>query len=263
MPINYRQVEEYIRTIAAMHEFTTILLSFFPDDDTQIREVIIRNFIARGMTSLESILALWNLGHFQDCWILYRALVDRLFHLRALADNDSFETFEKWSFAERYDALNRLRSDPMFRVKADNGDLNISANDKRRYNEIKQDNIEWSRPKAEQIAKKSFKMPFLYYYGYDYASKQVHPMATDGEDDYRRLVHKSWLKFDQRVVLNNSLLIQTLLMQEGLNASKFQWRAIVYKFIEQCRHSLETGSEEHFDTLITLIGAGPEFVWCK
>lgn len=263
MSSNYRPIEEYVRTVAAMSKFTTILLSFFPDDGTQIREIIIRNFIARGMTGLESIIELWHLGHFQDCWILYRALLDRLFHLRALAEKNEFESFEKWSFVKQYDALNRVLSDPMFREKVDDENLAISENDRNRYNNIKKENVEWFRPKVELIAKKSFNMPFLYYYGYDYASTQVHPMATDGEGDYYRIVHQAYPKFDQRVVINNSILIYSLLVQEGLNASELQWRSIVYKFIEQCRSSLETGSEDHLNTLDTLMNAGPEFVWCK
>jgi hypothetical protein len=213
--------------------------------------------------ALQSIVQLWHLGHFQDCWILHRALLDRLIHLRALTERNDFELFEKWSFAEQYDALNRVRSDPAFRAKVNDANLIITKKDRMRYKDIKKGNIVWSRPRAEQVAKKSFNMPFLYYYGYDYASKQVHPMATDGEGNYQRIVHQAYLKFDQRVVINNSILIQTMLLQEGLNTSKYQWRRIVYKFIEQCRFSLDTGSEEHLKTLDTLLRAGPEFAWCK
>lgn len=263
MSVNYRPIEEYVRTVVAMNEFTAILLSYFPDGDTQIREIIIRNLIARGMTSLQSIIQLWHLGHFQDCWILYRALIDRLFHLRALAERNEFELFEKWSFVEQYEALNRVHSDSMFREKANNENLIITEKDRRRYNDIKRENIEWSRPRAEHVAKNSFNMPFLYYYGYDYASKQVHPMATDGEEDYQRIVHHAYLKYDQRVVINNTILIQTMLLQEGLNASKYKWRAIVYNFIGQCRSSLDTGSEDHLNTLVTLISQGPEYDWYK
>jgi hypothetical protein len=53
----YRPVEEYIQTVVAMTKFTTILLKYFPDDDKQTQELIIRNFIARGFTKHCPIMA--------------------------------------------------------------------------------------------------------------------------------------------------------------------------------------------------------------
>jgi hypothetical protein len=256
-----RPIEEYALTVETMYRFTVILILQFTHASDQIRETIIRNFIARGMICLQSILQLWVFGNTSDCWILYRALIDRLFCLRTLAEKDEFEKFEKWSFMQQYEALNRVRSDPIFSVKADKKSLAPTKENKERYLKLKKDNIQWIRPKAETVADKSFGMPYLYSYGYDYASMYVHPMANDGENDYLRIIQDKTSTKDHIVVVHNSILIQTMLIQEGLKASNFLWRAIVNNFLDQCRYSLETGSQDHLETFAKLINAGPKYVW--
>lgn len=107
-------------------------------------------------------------------------------------------------------------------------------------------------------------MPFLYSYAYDYASGLVHPMANDGEDDFARLTRgQSKSNLDPRMIINNSILIQSLILQEGLNASRYHWRAIIYNFIDQCRKSLGSNEKEHIKILGDLIKAGFEFEWCQ
>jgi hypothetical protein len=58
------------------------------------------------------IVQLWEIKDFQDCWVLHRSLLDRLFHLRALNERDEFDEFEAWSFKKQYEAVARLKSDP-------------------------------------------------------------------------------------------------------------------------------------------------------
>ena len=190
-------------------------------------------------------------------------MLDRLFHLRNLRDQDAFDVFEKWSFIRQYEAKNRILSDPEMRKKLKPEALSIGIDEKKRYAQIKQENISWSRPKAKQIAKE-MDLPFLYLLGYDYGSTHIHPMANDGEEDFLRLTGMlSGPRSDQRVVLHNSIVVQTLVVQEGLNASKLNWRAIVYDFLDHIRLLLESGSEQYLRTFAKMVNLGPDFKWCQ
>ena len=76
------------------------------------RDLIVRNFIARADTMVRDIFRLWEIEDYGDCWIIHRALLDRLFHLHNLNDKDQFDLFDDWSFKMQYEAANRLPSDP-------------------------------------------------------------------------------------------------------------------------------------------------------
>lgn len=247
-----------------MQDFTKTLLLNYKVSNTQTQEFIIRNVIARGANCLNSIHLLWKSGNIQDCWILYRTLIDRLFHLSALAEKNEFEVFEKWSFIQQFEYTNRVRSDPQFNSRIEAKDFSLSKENKERYSKLKKENITWQRSKAENIAKDNFNMPFLYTYAYDYASGLVHPLATDGIDDFEKIANGKLISGSgYKVVIHNSILIQTMILQEGLNASTFKWRRIVYDFISQCRKSIETGEKTHIKTLARLINAGRDFDWCQ
>jgi hypothetical protein len=98
----------------ALHVLSGMLLFEFArhSETGATRDLIVRNFIARADTMVRGILRLWEIKDYGDCWIIHRALLDRLFHLRALNDNDQFDLFDDWSFKMQYEAANRLRSDP-------------------------------------------------------------------------------------------------------------------------------------------------------
>ncbi|HEX8684547.1 MAG TPA: hypothetical protein VF707_19675, partial [Ardenticatenaceae bacterium] len=101
---------------------------------------------------------------------------------------------------------------------------------------------------------------FLYKFGYDYASTHVHPMANDGEEDFLRVTGLAGdPDIDQRVLLHNSILIQLLLIQQGLNASELQWRALVYDFLDHGVEFLESGSKRYGLTVFKIVGQGPIF----
>lgn len=113
-PKNYLPVERYEEALGTLHAIAGILLFEFAREKRGDRDTIIRNFIARTDMMARAVFRLWELQDYQDCWILYRCLLDRLFHLWHLQQNDQFELFEAWSFLEQYNAVNRVRSDPEF-----------------------------------------------------------------------------------------------------------------------------------------------------
>jgi hypothetical protein len=78
------------------------------------RNTIIRNFIARALVMLSGMFQLWEIENYQDCWVLHRCRLDRLFHLNDLIVNDEFELFESWSFEQQYNTRNTIRSDSQY-----------------------------------------------------------------------------------------------------------------------------------------------------
>ena len=110
-----------------------------------------------------------NCQRYQDCWVLHRALLDRLFHLAHLNRNSEFEIFDDWSFLQQWNANHRVRSDSTLRFTARNGPAFRSdpAQDSR-ARQLLAKNVEWKRPKPEAVAKVSKLLP-LYRFGYDYA----------------------------------------------------------------------------------------------
>jgi hypothetical protein len=249
-------VEAYQEALQAFHVAAGTVLFEFARDGEGYRNVIIRNFIARADMTARAIFQLWTMEDYQDCWVLHRCLLDRLFHLRYLNDSDGFDTFEAWSFLEQYKAMNRVRSDPEVQGAREHDLFNFTDEQKKRAGHLLDNPPQWRRPKPEVVAK-DMDMRFLYVYGYDFASTHVHPMANDGDQDFHTITGLEPRPDypDQRTVLANTLLVATLLVQEGLNASTLLWRQLVYGVFEDLRRFLDSGSTDYRQRLLTMVSA--------
>ena len=114
----------------------------------------------------------------------------------------------------------------------------------------------WRRPKAEDVAK-ALDLGFLYTYGYLHASAQVHPMADDGLQDFHLLTGAEPApEFpDQSAVLGNTLLVNTMLLQDAMNASSMRWMALVFNALNDIREFLVSGQHDTIERLATLAAA--------
>jgi hypothetical protein len=241
--------EQYGQAAEALHVLSGILLFEFVrrDDAATPRDQIARNFIARADTMVRGIFRLWEISDQADCWILHRGLLDRLFHLYDLNQKDQFEVFDDWSFKMLYEAAGRLRSDPDLKGQIDGLVEDLTLERKSRYHRLVKDPPNWRRPKAEDIAR-GMGLTFLYRYGYDYASRYVHPMANDGSGDFQvitRLEPRPDSPAADIVVLSNSILVASMILQEALNASSLAWMAVVYNAIDGVRNFLLVAGPEH------------------
>ncbi len=245
-PEHYLSAEAYGEAAGVFHAISGIILFEFAREGQGKRDVIIRNFIARTDVMVRSVLRLWELKDYQDCWILHRCLLDRLFHLYHLNRHDQFEEFEAWSFMEQFNAMKRVRSDPEFSGARKSRLFELAPEQKKRALALAKKLPYWRRPKAEDVAR-DMDMRFLYRIGYDYASTHIHPMANDGHQDFFIITKlEPAPEFpDQRSVLSNTLLVGTMIMQEGLNASTLSWRTLVYDFLDDLRGLLDTGKGDY------------------
>lgn len=252
-PEEYLPIENYKDGLDAFHAISGFLLFEFAKENIDQKDIIIRNFIARGDMMSRAIFKLWELGDYQDCWIIHRCLLDRLFHLRQLQKGNEFEAFEAWSFLQQFNAVNRVRGDPEFSGALKSKYFNFTSEQKERASSLKSNPPCWRRPKVEEVAR-SMHMEFLYRFGYDFASTHIHPMANDGQQDFytiTKLVPKPDFP-DQRVVLSNTLLVSTMVVQEGLNSSNFAWRRIVFDFLDDLKSMLGTGSEYYKNSFLKI-----------
>ena len=242
----YRSVEEYRLAVAAFHGVVGLLLFGFAKQDCDRKNILIRNFIARTDMMVRGVLQLWDIGDFQDCWILYRCLVDRLFHLAHLGKTGQYQLFDDWSFCEQYKAQNRVRSDPEFRGALNSQLFTPSAKEKARFVKLSESPPKWDRPKAETIAKE-MNLSFLYKYGYDFGSTHVHPMANDGQQDFVSITKlETTPEFpDQRAVISNSILAACMIVDVGLSQSSFRWHRLTHDFFRQLSAHLDDGAADY------------------
>lgn len=246
----YWEFEDYYESISTSINYTKILLLEFAKYSKSRKDKIVYKFIAKSTGLLESILILWEQKHFHECWILFRSLVDRIIHLWYLNKQDDFEVFQDWTFIQKFEANNKLKSDKQFNEKVESKEFALSGELLERYKRLKSAGITWNRPRAEQVAKEK-KLSFIYKYGYDFASTKVHPMSDEGIQDLNRLTGLEWdnMQFDNPfVILNNTIAIYNLLLEESMNISDLKWRTVMYNFTKEIMDFLKSNSKAYKDT---------------
>jgi len=236
--------------VAAFHEVCRLILLAFAKYDLDLKNLTLRNFVARAAMMVRGIMNLWDLKDFQDCWILFRSMLDRLFHLVDIDENNRYESFDDWSFYEQYKFYHVMRSDTQF-PDAANSQRPPTANEKARYDKLSKAPPKWKRPKAEDVAK-SLDLPFLYKYGYDIASTHVHPMANDGLQDFFSITNLEPPRNfpDQRSVLQDSLLVGCLIVENSLSRCDFEWLGVIKRFFDSLMSHLNDGSDGYMDALL-------------
>ena len=242
----YLSIDSYKEAIEILDKVVTGILFSFAKHSAETKDVIISNFIARAIVSLKGIMQLWQMRDYQDCWVLLRCILDRVFHLLVLARDNTFELFEKWSFKERRDYVDKIRNDPDFMRKVDPNYFKKVDEQKQRYVAISREKPRWKRPKAKVVAREMGLMP-LYKYGYDFASTYVHPMANDGHADFVRQTNltEPELFLDQRLIIHDSCLSVAFLIQEGLSSSTLRWDNLLYHFLKDFFGFLENGVTDY------------------
>jgi hypothetical protein len=257
--------EFYKDAIQTLTSFTTLILLSFAQHPNEKKDIIIRSFIARAIVSLKGMVKLWEIEDNHDCLVLFRCLLDRLFLLYELNKNNTFEIFNKWSFIQQYEYMNKIRNDQNFKDKLDATFFNVTDEQNEKYKQYKNENPKWGRPRAKDVAKE-MDLEFLYDYGYDYASTIVHPMANDGQEDFSRLTKIEVAESfpNHKITIHNSCLITMMIIRNGMTYSNFIWRGVINEFLDNFYNFLNTGSKkEYMDTFVKIGKIGPDVDWCK
>ena len=236
------------------------------DGTADIDSKMTRNFLAKGAMLVRSIFTLWDIEAYQECLILYRCLVDRLFHLHKLTKDDSFDSFDDWSFVKWHELFARLRADPRYKSQTDKHPP-VPDEDKRRYSKLKEKGVKWKKPEPKEIAK-TMQRDYLYLYGYEYASMQVHPMSNDGIQDFKTITglmaHVEFPSHEN--VLRNSLLVLWLLTRDAVNYTTLNFSVLLDDFMLKFFDYLETGSLDYmipYYALLKEFMVGKEWIKLK
>ena len=230
---NYNSINEYSKAVAALSQFAKSVLTAYAECSCKTKDRIIRDFIARSVSAMNGMIQLWLAEDYHDCWLIYRAILDRLFYLESLGRDDKFNIFDDWSFVKRYHYKQKCIKDQKLIWKLDSIHFVISDQDRERYKSIRKAGISWKTPKAFEVAS-SMNLDILYHYGYDFASMYVHPLAKSGEEAYLRLTGQPiGESFDDQItVIHNSCMITNLIIGQGLFFSKLEWRSGILGFVE-------------------------------
>ncbi|MDP4199080.1 MAG: DUF5677 domain-containing protein [Bacteroidota bacterium] len=206
---------------------------------------MIRNFIAKSVMIVRSIFNLWKISAFQECHILQRCLVDRLLYLRKLIAEDGFDDFEEWSFVEQYDFQMRLRADGRFKHRTSNAPP-IPESDKMRRKELKKKKMKWQIPNPSKMAEE-IERDYLYLFSYDYGSMHIHPIATDGQQDFYTLTKlETSIEFPSNdFVLTNAVHILWLIVTDAIHYKDWPIAHELKEFFESFLECLESGSEQY------------------
>jgi len=257
----YWTIEEYKEfedIFSAFGEMMLFAMAHFP---ATTKSIIIRNFIARSLVMLRGVFQLWDIEDYHDCWILYRCMLDRLFHLNELSVNEKFAAFDDWSFVQQYKMRHKIRSDSDFNRRLRSEFWIDTPEEKIRIEELNRNKPQWKSPSAEDVASR-MKMKPLYDYGYNYASSLVHPRANEGSRDFvilTKLGDESEFA-DERTILNNSCLIAQCILREGMNASGLIWQDFVTDMLNDFLVFLETGAKDYKTSFARITSEGPEII---
>ncbi len=248
-------IDHYCSLADAVRRIASIVSTALLGHAGEPRNRVARILLARASRTLHSLELAWRAGNYEDCWVLFRALLERFFTLEELHHTDEFEEFEAWSFVQRFEARNRLMSDPEMRAKRPSEEHRVAPDERTHYSELKARAVVWRRPNPEKVARR-LGMPFLYKYGYDLASAgPVHPLADDGDELPALPESAPTPTEDDCVVLRNSVLALTLLVQTTLNASTLAWNTLIYDAVDEIRRALEAKDKHRVAAVFGSIAA--------
>jgi hypothetical protein len=198
--------------IESYKKVTHFILIKFDDFNLDTKEIILRNFIAKSHSLLNSISILVKANQIDESKALYRLLIERYFYLEYLEEKKMYQEFKDWSFIKTYEIRNKMRSHSQF----NNADVKAELKDNefqiKKYQELKDKKNQWVEPKIENFAKE-IDLSFLYSLGYDLGSSHIHPRADEGLWDALRIVKNETAS--ETVVTNllsNSILISNSIL---------------------------------------------------
>lgn len=239
-----KQVHQVLTGIAITEIGGLILGELLRRSAERIDVRIIANTVARSIRTTSSIVLLCDNQDTQSAWALHRTLAERLFHLAHLSATKSYSNFEEWSFFEQVKSQKKPFGDKLFSHRVTGPEYQLTPDQKSRFNEMLKQPPAWRRPKAEDVAKR-MGLKFIYDYAYDYASTLIHPMANDGEMDLMAAQQVEDYRQTKDLVIRNSLLVLTLILQEAMNSPPLNWCRVAYDMVDAVRAYIDDSASDY------------------
>jgi len=242
--------EDYLELTTTIQRLIKIILLELRTEVKEYKDIMFLYSLARASVQIESILNLWELQHYSDCLILYRTQVERLLTLHYLIDTDTIQDFDKWSFIQNYENRNDAKSDREHSKFLVNEFWTESRRRIEKYQRLKKENIIWTRPNSNELEKvaKKHDLHFSYKYGYKYASGFVHPLSSDGEEEFGLVTGikpRNRIKFDTTPIINNSVVVLIFIVKLALNETNFSWNEYVFKVLNSAGDFISENSLDY------------------
>ena len=210
---------ELLELVESYKRFTKFVILVFETDSLDTKNQILRNFISKSHSLLNSISILLNQEQEGEATALYRLLIERYFYLEYLNKTNSYQAFKDWSYIKTYESRNKMRSSSEFNSSKTKEFLVDKKEQVTKYQELKKQKNEWREPKLENFAKE-MNLSFLYSLGYDLGSSFIHPRADEGFWDALRIVKNEKIpEFKRDNLLRNSLLMANSILISAANRS--------------------------------------------
>lgn len=214
---------DFLDLIESYKRFSKFIIMLFDESKLDSKNQILRNFIAKAHSLINSISILLNAEQEGEAMALYRLLVERYFYLEYLHKTESYQAFKDWSYIKTFESRNKMRSNSEFYNSIDKELLTDSKKQVNKYQNLKKKENKWVEPRIENFAKQ-IDLSLLYNFGYDIGSSHIHPRADEGYWDAIRIVKKEKI-IDSRKnnILHSSMLLSIGILMNASNRSDFSF----------------------------------------
>lgn len=211
--------DDLLTIVESYKRFTKFAISKFESERLDIKNQILRNFILKAHSLLNSICLLVKEEQEGEAMALYRLLIERYFYLEYLKETNSYQAFKDWSYIKTFESRNQMRSNPEFNSSEVKKYLSDTKDQDKVYQRLKNQKNLWQEPKLENFAKE-LNLSFLYSMGYDLGSSFIHPRADEGAIDGLRIMkNHRMMDFKKISILSNSILMANSILTLAANRS--------------------------------------------
>lgn len=246
--------EDYLELVSNLQKLIRIILLEIRGEVRELTDILFLYSLARACVQIDSIFRLWDVEHYSDSLILYRTQVERLLTLHYLIDTKTIQEFDDWSFIENYENRNKAKSNPEHKQFLTKEFWTESRKRIEKYQRLKKEKTQWKRPnfsQLEEIAKKH-DLLFLFKYGYRYASGFVHPLSSDGEEEFELVTgipSRNKKEHDTTPIINNSVVVLIFIIELALNETSFEWNEYVFKVLSSSKDFIEHKSLDYKENM--------------
>lgn len=206
-----------------------------------IKEIILRNFIGKSFSLLNSIQLLLTNGQEGEASALLRLLSERFFFLAYVIETKTYQEFDDWSFIKYFEKRNKLKSSSIPKKKHEEILLKEPKSNIEKYKKLK-NTSSWIEPKIETLAKR-YKLKYLYSLGYDLGSSVIHTRSNEGFYDCLRLVERKILVPERlNTIMINAIFFNWIIFKIAINDINFSWTKNYEEYFNFIYDTLENNS---------------------
>lgn len=245
-----REKSEFTLVINQIETISKCFLLKIPSDVDE-KDVYLRNSIAKTVSLLKTIDLLFIVEKYNEGWILYRSLIDRLVYLIYLIDNDNFIEFDEWTYVKRYEFRHNAKVDERFKRLLNNQKFKTQKGETNLYNTFKK-RLKWTKPDPFRVLKK-LNLDFIYKFGYDYASMHTHPMSWDGSKEFHNMTGlkpNPSAENEDEILIKNSLLIASMILNLIVSNFSIKIPQVLIEFLSEIKkfvYGLENDCNTKFE----------------